>query len=707
MIKNFTILLILLALLGISCSEQRYPGPLSPEESLAKFQLSDGFKMEIFAAEPYVLDPVEMVFDEQGNVYVVEMPDYPYKPEPGKAEGRIRLIRDTDGDGRVDESTIFADSLSEATSVMPWRGGLIVTTAPYILYLQDTNADFSADRKEVLFSGFFEHNSEAQITSLRFSVDNWIYAANHGQAGEVTYSRNPEAPALSMRGSDFRFRLDRGQFELETGPAQFGHAIDDAGHRFMTQNTLHIRHAVIPGRYLHRHSHLPSTNAVYNISDHELRMYQLTPPPYWRAERTKRRNQQYQEQNLDRVEYAEDHFTGASGGTFYAGDGFPKEYYGNVFTGDVAGNLVHRDVLVPLENSPTFVASRHEVEKEKEFLASTDSWFRPVNFTVGPDGYLYVIDMYRQHIETPVSIPEDLKADMDFLNGSQHGRIYRILPSNAEPSGKLSSDLKNKGAQDYVELLTHPNRWWRLQAQRLLLERQDKSVVPAVKTLFTKHEDPRVRLHALYVLEGLNSLDADLVKQAMQDAHPHVREHGVILSEQFSELLPQLVKIVDDPSARVAFQASLSLGEFTDDKAVSALASVVEQYGQDPWFQTAVLSSQVGSSIDILKILANQKSFFQKAEPWKITFLEDFSYITGSRHQQEQILSFLDLLSQPVLEKQENWQKVGVTGLMKGLTASATSDSGMKATFQSIEADVDNEPKEVIQELKKLYSNSL
>lgn len=695
----------LFTVLTTACSEQRYSGPLSPEKALESFQLREGFKVEIFAAEPHVFDPVEMVFDEQGNAYVVEMPDYPYPPEAGKEAGRIRMLVDTDGDGRVDKSTIFADKLSEATSILPWKGGLIVTAAPHILYLKDTDGDFQADTKEVLFSGFFANNSEAQITNLRFSVDNWIYASNHGQAGEVSFSDKPDAPALTMSGADFRFRLDRGQFELESGPAQFGLAIDDWGHRFITQNTLHLRHAVIPWRYLHRHPHLPSTAAAVNVSDHDLVMHQLTPPPYWRAERTHRRQKLYQEQNLDRVEYAEDHFTGASGGTIYAGDAYPKEYYGTVFTGDVAGNLVHRDVLSPLDASPTFVAKRDEAEKDREFLASTDSWFRPTGFTLGPDGYLYVIDMYRQHIETPLSIPEDLKADMDFLNGNQHGRIYRIVPENKDMPEKVFPNLKNKQTHAYVELLSHPNQWWRLQAQRLLLERQDVSVVPSLKSLLAQHEDPRTRLHALYVLEGLNALSPELIKKAMQDTHPGVRENAVILAEQYPECLPQVIDALNDPSVRVVFQASLSVGNFPDKQALPALVRVLKQYGQDPWFRTGILSSAAGSSTDLLEMLLGKGSFFEKDEPWKVSFLEDFSYVIGSRNQKREGQSFLRLLSHPAVAKEQKWQLAALTGLAKGLKQSEVlpeSNPNLEA-LKRIEAKASPEVKAAIKEVRNLW----
>lgn len=630
------VLYLLFAALFLSCSRSPYPEPLTPDEALAAFELADGFKIELFAAEPHVLDPVSMIFDERGHIYVVEMPDYPYKPEEGKAKGRIRRLVDSDGDGLVDQSIIFADHLSEATSILPWKGGLLVTSAPNIYYLKDTDGDDRADQQEVLFSGFFENNSEAQITNLRFSVDNWIYAANFGQPGEVSFHRKPDAPALSMRGGDFRFRLDRDLFGSATGPTQFGQAIDDWGHRFMSQNTIHLRQAVIPWRYLHRHPHLPSTNAVQNISDHDLEMFQLTPPPYWRAERTRRRQQSYDEQNLDRTEYAEDHFTGSSGATFYGGDAFPADFYGNIFSGDVAGNLIHRDVLTPLESKPIYIAKRSENELDREFLTSIDPWFRPANFTVGPDGCLYVIDMYRQHIETPVSIPDDLKAEMDFYNGSQHGRIYRISPANNERPIALPN-LKDKTTPELAALLEHNNQWHRLQAQRLLLERQDTTVGSELEKLYRNHRDPRTRLHALYTLEGLGLLEATDVERALADPHPGLREHGIILSERFPPLLPHLLKMVDDIHPRVALQACLSIGEFSGAEVTVALAAGLEKYGENTWFRTAVLSSKPGSSPGLIEALIERQFFSDPLANYQTAFLEDLTKIISKRKDTEEL----------------------------------------------------------------------
>ncbi len=701
-------LLIWLAILGVGCaSKSHYDGPLSPEESVKTFNFSEDFKAEIFATEPHVIDPVSMEFDEQGNAYVVGMLDA-YKPDSVKGKGRIVMLKDTNGDGRADTSIVFADSLTEASSILPWNGGLIIAAAPNIMYYKDTDGDGRADSKEVLFTGFFNNNEEAQISNLRFSVDNWIYANNNGRAGEVAFNRVPDAPKLLLQGADFRFRLDRNQFELTTGEGQYGLAIDDWGHRFFTQNSLHIQEAIIPRRYLQRNTFLPASakKAIVNISDHDPLMYQLTPAPYWRAERTKQRNKKFQENHLDRVEYEKDHFTASSGGTFYGGDALPKEYYGNIFTGDVAGNLVHRDILSNVDTAPIYIARRAEQEKNKEFLAFTDSWVRPTSFTVGPDGDLYMIDMYRQHIETPVSIPEDLQVGMDFNAGSKYGRIYRIVPKNAPAYKKVSADLRNTKSIDLVALLSHQNNWWALQAQRLLLERQDKTVIPAVRALFNQSEDPRTRLHALYVLEGLNSLDAGIVKEAMKDPSPGVRENAAILSERFHGCLPQLEEMINDSSIRVIFQASLSLGEFNDKSVVFALSKVVEQHGQSPWFRTAVLSSETGSSIDLLETLSQKGSFFDVVAPWKLAFLQDFSNVIGARNQKGQIITLLEIISQSSIPQTESWQPAVVKGLTKGLEKSKDLNLSLKETLNNIGAESDNDIKKALQDLKQLYFNS-
>ena len=687
----------------VSCKQKPlYEGPLSPEESIKTFQFAENFKAEIFASEPLVIDPVSLQFDGDGNAYVVGMLDA-YKDDSVKGKGKIVMLKDTNGDGKADTSTVFVDSLREATSVLPWKGGLLVCAAPDIVYYKDTDGDGRSDLKEILFTGFFNKNEEVQITNLRFGMDNWIYANNGGQAGEISFSRRPDAPRLNVQGADFRFRLDRNEFERSTGPGQFGLAIDDWGHRFFTANSLHIREVVVPLRYLERNPYLPASakSTIQNISDHDPLMHQLSETPYWRQVRTDRRNMNFRENNLDRVEYARGHFTGASGGTYYDGDKFPKEYYGNIFTGDVAGSLVHRDILSVVDSLPYMVAKRGE--KEKEFMATTDSWFRPANFSVGPDGYLYIMDMYRQHIETPMSIPEDLQETMDFDAGSEFGRIYRIVPKDIGPYKPVKPNLTKASSSDLVKALQRENRWWNLTAQRLLLERQDRSVLPEIRALFAQSENPRLRLHALYVLEGMDALDAVTVMTAMKDPSAGVRENAAILAERFPSCLSQLAEMINDPSIRVAFQATLSLGQFNDNTAVTALSKALELHGQSPWFRTAVLSSEAGSGIDLLKIL-ERNSFFKYASSWKIKFIESCSNVIGARNDKSQILGLISIVDKLSLTNSNSWQLAGIKGLLEGMGNSESLENSIKEELKTIGSEAESNSAKAIQDLKKMFA---
>lgn len=693
--------LLLIVFISSCMHESRYPGPLSPEASIKTFRLDEHFKVEIFAAEPLVIDPVCMQFDEEGNAYVVEMPDA-YKPDSVKGKGRIVMLKDMNSDGRADTTVIFADSLKEASSILPWNGGLLIAAAPNIMYYKDMDGDGRADHREILFNGFFTGNEEAQITNLRYGIDNWIYANNTGQAAEVTFTRKPDAPKLVMRGSDFRFRLDRNQFETATGPGQFGLALDDWGHRFFTTNSIHISQVVIPVRYLARNPYLPSglRTAVANISDHDRLMYQLSETPYWREERTRRRNKDYQENHLDRVEYARDHFTAASGGTYYGGDAYPQEYYGNIFTGDASGNLVHRDKLLTSDSTPHYIAARAEQEKSKEFLSATDSWFRPVNFSVGPDGNLYVIDMYRQHIETPVSIPDDLEADMDFNAGNAYGRIYRIVPQNNRPGKTVKPQMATAKSEELVQLLTHKNQWWRMQAQRLLLQRQDKAVIPLVKELFNQSNDPRARLHALYVLEGSDALDAAILQSALEDTAAGLREHAIILAEKFPSCRKTVLQLIEDPSVRVAFQATLSAGEFKDPSIPAALAGAITLHGQSAWFRTAVLSSTPGSSVELLKALRSA-TFYDAAADWKFAFCEALCKVIGARNSRQQVDALLQYMSGA--DFPDKWEAVFVSGLASGLQNAEGVNDAIKEKLKAVEGEAHSNVSTALQSLKLLY----
>tara|TARA_R110002050_G_scaffold100552_3_gene208021 strand:+ start:2701 stop:4614 length:1914 start_codon:yes stop_codon:yes gene_type:complete len=623
---NVTHTLFAVLLIGLySCKEDKYAEALSPEESIATFNIHENFEVKLFAAEPHIQDPVNLVFDEKGIAYAVEMPDYPYKPEEGKGKGVIKRLEDTDGDGVIDASTVYAEGLADATNLMPWKGGLLVTAAPHIYYLKDDDGDGVADSKTSVFTGFFENNSEAQITNLRLGIDNWIYAANNGQRSDVTFKDAPGEGPLQLRGADFRFRLDKGLFEKESGTAQFGQTFDDWGNKFFTQNTLHIQQTVIPNRYLERHGHLSSNSVNQNISDHELEMFQITPPPYWRAERTRRRNIQYQEQELNRVEYAEDHFTGASGGTVYDGGDFPEGFNGNIFTGEVAGNLVHRDVLAEDKESPTLIAKRASEELDKEFLASTDPWFRPVGFTVGPDGALFLVDFYRQHIETPVSIPDDLKEEMDFMHGMDRGRIYRIVPKSGVSETKVQ-DFSSLDSKTLVSHLAHKNGWWRTTAQRIILENPKAEYIPLLKDLLS-NENPNAQLHALYLLESMGALEQGMVEEALESDNYGVRKNALMLAENFPKLKEKIAEKINDESPIVSLQAILSLGNYEDDFTINQLAKALIEKGENKWFRLGILSSNAGSGEAILKVLDEKYNFSGTEISWKEDYLKEVNHI--------------------------------------------------------------------------------
>ena len=665
--KRPLFLLFGLHLLNTGCGPDPASAPPSPEEMLETFRISDEFRVEIFAAEPDVTDPVDLAFDEQGRAWVAEMRDYPYQPpEGGPFLSRVRVLEDRDGDGRVDHSTVFAEGLPNVKSVLPWKDGLLVSSAPHILYLRDTDGDLRADETTPLFTGFtILVDPEGQLSNLRFGIDNWIYAANDSQAGQITFSRRPGAEPVSVLNADFRFRLDRDLYEAASGATRFGLSFDEWGRRFFSQSGRHIQHVLAARRYLQRNLFLTAPPITRFISGHDNRIFQLTPPEAWREARTRMRQRRARELGRERQTASTGFFSGATGATIYTGDTFPERFRGNAFTGDVAGNIVHRDVVTP--SGVSFVADRAEEERDREFMASTSRWFRPASFTVGPDGNLYIADICRQYVETPASIPEPIKEGLDFYAGIDHGRIYRIVPRKSATRPYVRPELHSATAPELVGHLASTNQWWRLTAQRLLLQRQDRSALPALREMAGDRKNPRARLHALYALEGLSGLEESLVGEALGDGHPGVREQAVILAEKFPGLLAKLVKMTGDPSPRVAFQLSLSLGEFSGPRVLDAFRDLVARHGEDPWQRAAVLSSDAGSSLQLLESMLAERGYFKQPTPNKTGFLEDLAAVLGARNRGQEVQRLVRLLARARPMRDERWKTAGLSGLARGL----------------------------------------
>jgi putative membrane-bound dehydrogenase-like protein len=659
-LRSFALLLLLIVC-GCSRKSTQAPDSLSPEKSLQTFRLSEDFHVELFAGEPDVVDPVDMAFDENGRIYVAEMIDYPDDPPPGKPpRSRIVLLEDRDGDGRIDHWSVFADHLLEVSGLMPWKGGLIVTTAPEILYLKDTHGDGKADVRQVLYTGFRLQNPQHRIANPRLGIDNWIYVANDGAAGQITSPEHPERAPISVRGADFRFQPVRDLAEPASGPTQFGLSFNDWGDRFATSNTFHLHHMVVPMRYLMHSSALPVpavSQYLYPRTEGALRVFQLTPPQLWRQERTRVRQQRYQENGSGRVEQLAGYFTAASGGTVYTGDAFPPEYVGDVFTGEVAGNLVRHDKLT--STGATFTA--HPARDGVEFLASTDVWFRPCNFTNAPDGNLYMLDFYREVIESPEYIPDAIKRFIDFHHGDDKGRIYRIVPNHPRRRGDLKVRLGSASIPELVKQLESTNGWNRETAHRLLLERQDRSAAPLLADLAQRRASPQARLQALWTLEGIGGLTPELVMSALRDPEPHVREHALRLAEEFlpehKDVAAAALALDRDTEPRVRFQLALTLNKIEGPRALDVLAALATNGGaSDHWLGIAILNSAADRPFQFFERLSPRDHGWQAP-----AFLTQLGALIGAKHDRREMTALISEL--PRLDHPE----AGLAGLANGL----------------------------------------
>ncbi len=600
------------------------------KDALNTFQVERGFKLELVAGEPLVGDPVDACFDEFGRMYVAEFHGYPYSAEPTKLhpkgggkknDGIIRLLEDTDGDGKFEKSTVFADNFEWALSVCCYDGGVFVIGHPHLWYFKDTDGDGKADIRKIVLSGFGKDNVQSLANNMKWGLENRILVAGGRNPNTLTRDGKPVMSGTSDFSFDPRVMISSAttddvakSIQLLSGGEQFGHSTDDWGNRFVCNNSNHIEHVVLPRRYLNRNPTFIASGIVRSIGAEGAAapVFRRSPPEPWRIVRTARRNADPKFAGLPQSEkVAAGFFTSATGVTIYRGGAYPEEFRGNAFIGDVGANLIHRKMMTP--NGPSFLAKR--ADEMTEFVSSTDNWFRPVNFVNAPDGTLFVLDMYRETIEHPASIPEDIKAMVDLESGHDRGRIWRLIGPDGqrmkvESIGKLPPD-------QLIKQFWSPNSWNRETAQRLFVERGDLSVVPSLRRMAALNRSPLARLHCLYTLAGLNAMKSDVLMVNLKHPEPRLRAHVLRLAEplfaQDRELAEAAAERATDDSDLVRWQLAFSAGEMPNDLAVATLSRLARDPRNSGDIRTAMMTSLSGKATALLEALASDAEFAKQS----------------------------------------------------------------------------------------------
>ncbi len=550
MIRFFFLSLLILFLFK-GCSQK----PVAPPE----FQIEPGFEMALVASELLIKDPVDLEFNEQGEAWVLEMPGYPF----GDQQSRIVILQDTNGDGVFDQQQLFADSLQQASSLLLYKKGALVAAPPYLLYVADWDGNKQADAIDTLMGGFATGNLQHNFNGLTYGLDGWIYAANGGNSGQP-YWWDDSLNRVDLRGEDFRFHLEQKKLErLGESSGGFGLAINEWGHVFETHNLEHISQLVFPSRYM-QGALLPFEHTLHNISDHEenglSRIYPIGE----------------QESRVNHPEQS-GYFSGACGITYYGGAALGTAMENTVWVADVVLNLIHIDKINPQGSG--FSASR--LFQKRDFLASTDRSFRPVNMAVGPDGAMYVVDMHRDVIEHPEWIPDEIEKDLDLNGGKDKGRIYRISLENGQSDPVDFSLLQS--TEGLARALTHANQWARNTAHRLLLE--SSNLPEAEIAALLKNPQPTSRLHAAWLLHTHHLLKEEMLQLLLRDESAVVRENALRMAEDYlvqsNQLWTEVQHRMSDGNDRVRMQAALSISTLPVDFLKAHEEELTETFAKD------------------------------------------------------------------------------------------------------------------------------
>jgi putative membrane-bound dehydrogenase-like protein len=554
--------------------------------------LAEGFQIERVASEPLVIDPVHLNWDMQGRLWVVEMRDYPLGLDgKGKPGGRVNILHDDNGDGRMDRVVPFLTDLAFPSSVLPFGKGALIAAAPELFYAEDTDGDGRADVRRVLFTGFTEGNQQHRFNGFEWGLDGWLYLANGDSGGTVKSLQTGKT--LSIGGRDLRLNPDTGEMETVSAQTQFGRRRDDWGNWFGNNNPTWLWQVTMPEHYLRRNPKVAVKRVSRMLAEREdsTRTFPASAP-------LTRPNQPW----------SLNHVTSGCSPTPYRDDGFGPAYAHSVFISEPVHNVIHQEVLNA--RGSALHSQRAAGEERSEFLASTDNWFRPTTLRVGPDGALYVADMYRFILEHPEWISPEMQARVNLRAGDDRGRIYRISPRGAarRPIPKLGL-LDTAGL---VSALDSPNGWQRDSVQRLLIQRGDAGAAAGLRGLLSPDHRPQVRVQALATLGLLKgALDAATLTTALADPHPGVRRQALEQSERLvssdPEVFPLVAALARDPEASVRLQAAFTLGQWPAEQAEPVLRELATRDAGDELILTAIQTSLRPDSALFTALKSGQK----------------------------------------------------------------------------------------------------
>ena len=630
--------------------DEKTAPPKSPEQSLAAIEIESGYEIELFASEPLVRDPVAICFDRSGRMYVAEYSDYPIGPAAGEPPlSKIVVLEDTDADGRADKRQVFADHLDFAHSMMAFRDGLLVGAKTEVLYLRDRDGDGKAEIRETLFDGFTPAHPQMQIGNPRWGIDNWVYL-NYGP-GEVASSAAPNE-RVKLPRKDFQFDPRSLQFRADSGMGQFGNTIDRWGHRYYCTNRNPVMSTLLSPHQIARNPYHIVPRGHYDVapSGGESKVYPLVA------------------MKSNYLSHAGTH-TSACGTTAYLGSLGDESFHNSVFVCEPIGHLVTRSIVD--RDKVKFTARR--AAAKNDFIASTDTWFRPSSLASGPDDALYLADMYRLWVEHPKFLPKEIADKLDWRAGEDRGRIYRIVPQGT--ARRPFQPPENSA--DAVKLLDDNNGWRQFLGQRLLVEQQ---AIDQANQIRKRLDDQKAttRLHAIWTLDGLDQVTKSDVVKLLDDPSVECRIAAAKLAQHHLDnerVFDSLLGLAADPSQRVRFQVALSLGASSreassleasaDVRVTRALVELSIKDAMDPTFADGLLTSARDRSGRILAGLVESDSFIASPSDRAIALVKNLASVVGARGDINELNSVLALAAKPSDDRW--WRSATVAGLGTGL----------------------------------------